>query len=287
MDATRLGETLIPAAIGEEKALLVLNLPDNEVFSNGKWLLQFVSINVEKARAFISTLLNDLAGGSLDGYPKLIRNMFASVPDPDAAASPETLPGFPEALLAAIGDMLSGDEEQASVPEPAEDDPDLAELKEWLRGILQDILHMDMGNAGADGHCIRVMSRPGWTVPVLAYMSVDSGGAVIEQLKYLVFLNGRWYDPTAVLYDVTNPDFGKIVSALFESGLPDGILELLAGIGNPADILKALALDVKGGTTVEIPAEGLEKIDLNAGIMNISFTDSEKPDARKSRPALP
>ena len=287
MDATRLGETLIPAAIGEEKALLVLNLPDNEVFSNGKWLLQFVSINVEKARAFISNLLNDLAGGSLDGYPKLIRNMFASVPGPDAAASPETRPGFPEALLAAIGDMLSGDEEQASVPEPAEDDPDLAELKEWLRGILQDILHMDMGNAGADGHCIRVMSRPGWTVPVLAYMSVDSGGAVIEQLKYLVFLNGRWYDPTAVLYDVTNPDFGKIVSALFESGLPDGILELLAGIGNPADILKALALDVKGGTTVEIPAEGLEKIDLNAGIMNISFTDSEKPDARKSRPALP
>ena len=53
------------------------------------------------------------------------------------------------------------------------------------------------------------------------------------------------------------------------------------------DFLKALALDVKSGETVEIPAEGLEKIDLSTGIMNQILTGSEEPNNRKSRPKLP
>ena len=53
------------------------------------------------------------------------------------------------------------------------------------------------------------------------------------------------------------------------------------------DLLKALALDVKGGETVAIPAEGLEKIDLSTGIMNRTLGGSEEPNNRKSRPKLP
>ena len=82
-------------------------------------------------------------------------------------------------------------------------------------------------------------------------------------------------------------DFDILLFGVSVNHGPIRVYDLAQGDTVPADILKALALDVKGGTTVEIPAEGLEKIDLNAGIMNISFTDSEKPDARKSRPALP
>lgn len=148
-----------------------------------------------------------------------------------------------------------------------------------------------MGNAGPDGYCIRIMSKPGMTFPLLTYLSVDSGGAVIEQMKYVIFLNGRWFDLTAILNDVTdsegNPDLRKAAVNLLMSDLFPELLSTLTASQSPFDILKALSLEVKGGETIEIPAEGLEKIDLSTGIMNRMVSGSEEPNNRKSRPKLP
>ena len=290
MDATRLGETGVPDPIEENKAMLTLNLPDNEVFNNGKWILQFASINTEKVLAFLSTLTEDISSGSLENYPKLIRDLAAPAPSPEPAAE-ESEPGFLEILLTVLAESAAREDEPEPVPEPEKEDPDRTELQEWLRGKAEEFLYADMGNAGADGHCIRIMSRPGLTFPLLAYLSVDSGGAVIEQMKYVVFLNGRWFDLTALLNDVTdsegNPDLKKAAAGLLRSDLFAELLNALIASKSPMDLLKALALDVKGGETVAIPAEGLEKIDLSTGIMNRTLGGSEEPNNRKSRPKLP
>jgi len=285
MEATRLGVTGEPVSVEADKALLTLNLPDNEVFNNGKWILQFASINTEKIGAFLTTLIEDLSSGNLENYPKVIKDLAAPAPTPEPAAE-ENKPGFLEILMSVFTESMAKQDEPETATETKEEDPEWTELREWLRGKTQDFLYTDMGNAGADGHCIRIMSRPGLTFPLLNYLSVDSGGAVIEQMKLVVFVNGRWFDLTSLLNDLSgsegNPDLQKAAADLFPE-----LLNALAACKSPADFVKALALDVKGGETVEIPAEGLEKIDLSTGIMNQTIGGSEEPNNRKSRPKLP
>ena len=284
IDMTRLGETSVPDPVEEDKAMLTLNLPDNEVFNNGKWILQFVSINAEKVLAFLSTLKEDFSSGSLEAYPKLIRDLAAPAPEP---AAEKDEPDLLEILLTEFLESAEKEDE----PETEEENPDRTELLEWLQSKLNEFLYSDMGNAGSDGHCIRVMSKPGLTFPLLTYMSVDSGGARIEQMKILVFLNGRWFDLTAILDGVIdsegNPDLQKAALCLLQSDLFSELLNMLTASESLVDILKALSLDVKGGETIEIPDEGLEKIDLSTGIMNKALDGSAEPNNRKSRPKLP
>ena len=64
-------------------------------------------------------------------------------------------------------------------------------------------------------------------------------------------------------------------------------MNALKNCKSPLDFVKALALDVKGGETVEIPTEGLEKIDLSGGIRDKAISGSKEPNDRKSRPKLP
>jgi len=290
MDTTRLGETGVPETVEADKALLTMNLPDNEVFNNGKWILQFASINIEKIADFLKTLKEDFSSGNLESYPKLIRDMAAPAPTPEPAAASDK-PGLLETLLSVFTETMSEKNEPEPVPEPEKEDPDWMEMQEWLRGKLEEILYYDMGSAGADGHRIRIMSKPGRTFPLLTYLSVDSGGAMIEQMKCLIFLNGRWFDLTAILNELPdsdgNPDIQKAAALLFQSDLFTELLNALAASRSPADILNALALDVKGGETIEIPSEGLEKIDLSTGIMNQTIGGTEEPNNRKSRPKIP
>ena len=290
MDATRLGVTGEPDPVDADKAMLILNLPDNEVFNNGKWMLQFVSINTDKIGSFLLSLMTDLGSGNLENYPKVLRDLVSPTPTPEPAAD-ESKPSLLGTLLNIFMESVSEEAEPESTPVPEEENPDLTELMEWVNGKTQDFLYSDSGNAGADGHCIRVMSKPGLTFPVLIYLSVDSGGAVIEQMKIVAFVNGRWIDLSDILNSATGTEEGpnpqKAAEELLQSDLVAALKNALTNCKSPADFVKALALDVKGGETFEIPSEGLEKIDLNGGIMNKPVGDPGEANNRKSRPKLP
>ena len=293
MDETRLGVTGEPSSVEADKALLTLNLPDNEVFNNGKWILQFASINTEKIYDFLSSLMADLGSGNLDNYPKLIRDLVTSAPTPtpEPAAAEGDKPGLLGSLLNAFMESMTKKDEPESTPEPEKEDPENTELLEWLRGKAEEFFYSDMGNAGADGHFIRIMSKPGLTFPMLTYLSAASGGAVIEQLKIVVFINGRWIDLSEILDKATEaegkPDMRERGAELLQSDLVAELKNALKNCKSPLDFVKALALDVKGGETVEIPTEGLEKIDLSGGIRDQAIGGSKEPNDRKSRPKLP
>ena len=285
MDAVKLGQSGLPDPMEQDKALLVLNLPDNEVFNNGNWTLQFLSVNFDRITAVLDTLTEDFSSGNLDGYPALIRKAAEQAP-----AAKENRKSFLDRLLDAAGGILSAPE-TAPAEEKAREDQELAELLEWFRGKIGEITYADIGSAGPDGHTIRIMSRPGWTFPVLVYMAVNPGGAVIDQMKYVLFLNGRWFDLTAIINDLTDEegkaDTDEIASALLGSGMFEELVNVLSSLKNPLDLLKAVALDVKGGEIIEIPAENLEQTDLSTGFMNMNMSGSEEPNNRKSRPKLP
>ena len=283
---TRLGETALPESVEGDKALLKLTLPETEAFDNGKWVLNVRSLDVGKLSEKIGALIEDVKGGNLEGYPALIRDLAAPArPEPEAGEKP----GFLEAVLQAVLETASEDGGPAE-PEPPEGSEEMREFAQWLGGQVREVLYSDMGSAGQDGHSVLLMSRPGRTIPVLMYVSLMPGDAEIELMKFVCLLNGRWYDVSGMLSTLMQARDGDggadLMGILTESELFGAFMEALQGSESLTDILNALTLDVKGAQVYEIPAAGLERVDLTAGIAPKS-TPPEKAAGRKSRPKEP
>ena len=268
-EKTRLGQKALPETIGDDKALILLDLPDNAVFNNGKWVLKVTSINVDKLAGKITRLTQDFISGNMEGYPKVIRDLSdLRKPAPTPGPTDEKKPGFLTAVLDAALELASGDlpPEENGTPEA---DADLQELAQWFRAQRAEILYNDMGNAGADGHSICMMSRPGRTIPLLLYLSLKPGDAEIEQMKYLCLLNGRWFDLSGFIHDITDSDNPlereEIVSRVMESEVFAEAMRAFSSSSSLSDILNVLALDARGGQIYELPGTGLEAVDLSTG----------------------
>ena len=289
METTRLGDDRLPESVDADKALLTLNLPDNEVFNNGKWLLKVTCINFDKLKEKILTLVARTAIGDLEGYPKIIRElaeMNRSVPEQEHAKEEKSLL---ELLLDALAEGGTEETEPAA-NEPAETENDLKELFHWIGNELRDVLYDDMGSAGADGHVIRMMSKPGRALPVLMYISMDPGEAGIEKIKYLCQLNGIWYDLTALLpefekgEEASEENTVKVLEKLMQSELLKEAVRTIRNSRNPEDLLNAVTMEIKGGHSYELSAAGLEGIDLNSGITNVTLDEGAEVNNRMSRP---
>ena len=291
LQETRLGEKRMPDTIGGDRALLELDLPDNEVFNNGKWALQIISLNVENLVSLVHQIKEDILSGSLEGYPSAIREIFAPAPKEET----EDSGGLLDLLFSLSGEEAADHEKkpeqeaadrEAAVKEAA----DRKELLDWANAKLQETLYLDMGSAGPDGHVIRAMSQPGRTLPVLLYLSADPGGAKIERMKIVLYLNGRWYDVTASLPDPGKDgesEFGDLLSSVVSSDFAADVLRLLGESADLSAVANAFTLNVEGGATVRISAEGLDKITLDAGIRNLNLSGGEELNNRKSRPKIP
>lgn len=166
------------------------------------------------------------------------------------------------------------------LPEPEAGTPSLTAQQ-------AEVIYSDMGSAGADGHSIRMMSRPGRTIPLLVYLSMKPGDAEIEQMKYLCHLNGRWFDLSGFIHDITDRDNPlereEIVSRIIEGELFAEAMRAFSSSSSLSGLLNALALDVKGGQTYEIPVTGLESVELTTGF-TFGAVQTDTNQNKKSRP---
>ena len=288
ISATRLGVSGVPDVIDGDRALLTLNLPDTEVFNNGKWALNVFCVNLGNLGNVIVRLVEDLSSGNLEGYPELIRTLAESANQEQTQTQEENKQSFLEILLEVITEKAKDESEPE--PEPDHTDAVISEFRNWLKEELKNVFYTDMGSAGQDGHRIEMMSIPGWTIPTLMYLSVNSEGTVIEQLKTVLFINGRWVDisglmnPSGLSEGLTN--LSEVGSILLENDFVAELLKTLESGRGLEGILDAVTLDVKGGERYEIPNDGLEKIDLTEGIRDIPAIYSKEPNNRKSRPKI-
>lgn len=251
MDATRMGESSLPETLEADKALLVLDLPDNEVFNNGNWILDVTCVNMDKLNEKIAEIR-------------------------------ERADEIGEALLRTALEKLSGETETA-------ERGSLDELVGGLTDNLDEMVYSDAGSAGSDGHTIRMMSRPGRVFPLLVYLALEPGSETTAVVKYLCQLNGKWFDLTPLVPgDEDGAEAGfdpeQLLANLLQSGLLEEAVRTLSGIRSVQDLLDALTLEVKGGQSYEISAAGLDKADLAGKVMNISGTEEPEAVSRKSRP---
>ena len=252
---TRIGTREIPDITDRHACLLTLALPEKEMFMDGNWALEIVS-------------LNDQALGILAG---------------------ETEPsGAEKALLEALMDVKTEGDESLT---PDEEE----KLTAFLRELMQDLLYKDMGSAGEDGRTIRMMCPQGRTFPLLLHLAMDEDSVVPEALGAAVLVGGTWYDLSGLieLADklISQPEklrFEDVTGALDNGLLTDLFitwLEHADEITNLADYLKLIAFEITDGETCELPAKGLEGIRVTEVRLDIDREIPESAPARKSRPA--
>ena len=75
IEATRLGNAKVPSRPGDNQAMVMLNLPDNEVFNNGNWTINLMSMNLDNILSIASQYADCFRNGEYDKLPEPIQKL--------------------------------------------------------------------------------------------------------------------------------------------------------------------------------------------------------------------
>jgi hypothetical protein len=231
IDATKLGSSEMPATLREDQAMVTLKLPDTEQFNDGNWALFIVSVDPQKIEDRFWQILN----GEGD-YKE----------------------AFEELLYIVLGNE-NGEADRT--------DPDLlSQLSEWSAKYFGSILHISQGCAGEDGTTIRMVCKPGYTIPLLVRIEMKGDSMVPESLGAAACMFGSWVDLGAAMKNLE----GLAEMDLSQDSDPDEVLNQLQeqlgidlsfeGLMNLLMPDRPLFTQIKEGETCEISADGIEEV---------------------------
>ena len=197
IDVTRIRTEEMPETFDDDRALLTLTLPETEVFEDGNWALGIVSINVD---GLVQRAIDILDGAP--GYENSLDELVAAI-DPEGGLTKEDLPRVIQeaalAVMAGFGEETEGAEaSEEAVEETAgaaspEKTESVSGVMEWVRRYFGDIVYMGTGAAGQDGRTVRMVCRPGLTVPVLFRVELKPNSMQLKTGALAVYC-GRWFD---------------------------------------------------------------------------------------------
>ncbi len=161
IEETGIMDSNAPTALGADRALLTLELPDNESLTDGNWSLYILSVDPEEITSRISQIVNATGeyAGALDDLKKTMTDALG-----DAVFNPE----WKELLQEAFG--------------------------EWMTRYFGGILFLSNGAAGIDGRTVQMVTMPGYTLPVLVYLKMKPNSMAPEGLGLAVYAGGSWFD---------------------------------------------------------------------------------------------
>ncbi len=277
---TRLSEKELPTSIGDDRAIVTLNLPDTEAFDTCNWNLLLTTIDVEGTIDWASELASDLMEGDFSALPQFLQDFISEEQEKaeETSALEKTL-NAAGSVVSLITDTVShfitkGDTKAAEELQPSElveDNPQLKvlikEIQEWLRIELLQLVYTSIGIAGQDGSTVNMVVLPGHCIPVLQHATFGPVSDQPDQVVIAIYINGKWYDlklndlygvteeNTEEVKDSLNDFLNQVLTDLFGKNL-EGIL----AIQSPEDLLDYLAIEVKGGEILELSSEGLDQI---------------------------
>ena len=274
IEATRLGNAKVPSRPGDNQAMVMLNLPDNEVFNNGNWTINLMSMNLDNILSIASQYADCFRNGEYDKLPEPIQKLVENHLKKEQERKEK---GFLEVLA----DAFTGKE---NAEEKAEGEAIAEGLRTWLQTMISENFFNGMASAGQDGHSIRLMSRPGYTVPMLMYMTFKPDSQEPDKLKMAFFVGGRWVDLSA--FEAPEDAEIRKHTEEFVTNTMIGIFDQVIAGKDWREILDQLVLKVPADEEFTIPTDGLEDFSLE---YTMASTETEQPVVRntKSRPKLP
>ena len=309
MDATRIRTDEVPEVFDEDRALVTLTLPDEERFMDGNWLLFILSVNVDGLIQRIEDISMGTGeyAGALDELMAQLGMTDEALPGEEVAE--QTLEGLIEDILANLdGESAPPAADAESDPESAapagdsEDDPGSAQapelkgLVEWYHKYLDDMIYYGTGVAGQDGRTMRIVCRPGLTIPVLVKLEFKSSASMEPKSVGLgAYTFGKWFDLTGIVaaildstgeasaepLDLEALDLDALGLGWLQSDAPaenaggesagDGegevdfnqmLEDFMAAFQDLSWIRNLIFYDIKPGQTNAIPPTGIEGITL-------------------------
>lgn len=314
MDAVRLGDHSIPGFFDDDRALVTLTLPDNENFTDDNWSMQIVSVDVNGLILKGTRLISQLISGDYSTFPQEVQDLFKEKDEEPVREEPEEeMPGFWEAVLAAsleaITEMMTEEtdpeaEAEKALAQAQEDeriDEEINILTAWLKDEFKDVFYYGVGSAGQDGTTIRMVARPGRTIPVLMHMSLTGISEEPDQVVFAMYITGKWYaldipslssdpDEENIQVEDKEPD-EKEADAEMPAYVQDILANVIANLGEIKsldDVLDLFTYTIVGGEVNEISSNGLETVVLpEPSEKSEDTTEMELPEpGRKSRPKL-
>ena len=287
MDYTRIRSDAMPEVFDNDRALVTLTLPDQEIFMDGHWQMLIVSINTEEiARRFNAIMAQE--GEYADALDELADAVFGI--DQGTGTDNRTSEEALDRVFDAIIQWLDTPEAESEVPtsdapesvEPEDVDKSvIGRVFAWFRKYFQDTVYGGLGSAGQDGRTMRMVCRPGYTLPVLFRLEIDANYD-IQSAGLAVYTMKKWIDLGSmakdILKDMENLDASSDDTAdlswldlLFpneevnEEAVDDSVSmekveELLDTIKSMRWFLDLLFFEIAPGSITEIPAAGLEGV---------------------------
>ena len=291
LDATRLGVNEIPEVFDVDRALLTLTLPDSALFDDGQWVMQIMTVNVDLVVENAMDIITHVVAGDVSVLPVFIQEMMESQAT-ETPAEPEEDKGLLDAILNALLNTGEADEvspAEATVPENDAEADVLDEMKgeliEWVREHFHGVFHQGITNGGQDGHTMRIVTVPGYAVPMLMHGIYNEATSDMDELYTLVYLGGSWIDISAITQK--NEETGETELSDELTAIVDRLIENIDNIHSYDDALDLLFFRIEGGVNNELPAGRLDAVNPHALETDArKKPTAEAPQPRKSRPKV-
>ena len=294
LDATRLGVNDIPETFDEDRALLTLHLPENALFDDEQWVMMVLSVDIERLIGTVRDIVGKVIAGDYSVLPQFAQKLLGWEETKTHEPSGEN-----RNLFSVLVDVFIGNGEEAAeeTPEAAGQSGEgdiLEELSEWVREHLKDTVYAASTNGGQDGHTMRIVGIPGFTLPVLMHGVFNETTSDLEESSILVYIGGRWVDIGKLMKEVETAEAGNPEDAseapLDENleALVDRIIENMDNFKKLDDVLEMFLFRVEGGVENVVPADGLDVIEPVMSTLSLSDLegDIEPAQPRKSRPKI-
>ena len=272
VDAVRLRAGNAPDSLGDHLALLTLTLPEDSRFQDGHWALGILSVDVEGVVQRVKDIWN--AEGDCQTAMTELLDVLLPAGEPGQEA--------PAGIIDWVKDSFFTDKaERGDIK--GKYDVMMAGIRDWVRKYLRDFLFAGTGAAGQDGRTVRMVCRPGLTVPVLLRIEMDDNSGNVLTMGGLVYTMGTWIDVGGLVElgmkegkpDNWTEEMTEKLAQTQQSDTPDlqrvfDRLTHLYSLLTDHDWLKThLFFEIKGGEILEIPSTGIENaVILDGEIVN-------------------
>ena len=289
LDATRLGVETVPDTFDEDRALLTLSLPDNAVFDDGQWIMMLYAVDVDRVIETASELFSRVIAGDYSMLPPSVRALLEAKPEEAPKAQSEEKESLLETMLDAL---LSMDDEVEAAPEEAPEAEDGGEagilngiddeIIDWARGLFGKMFYSARTHAGQDGRTMRIVSTPGYALPVLFHGVYNEVTSDLDDVYMLVCIGDRWIDLSAIFQTPAEGeglDIGEDMKAVIEYWTDN-----IFSIRDYSDALDLVFYRIEGGGNNDLPTTGLDTTAPQPLDTGSPEEDLQVPRPRKSRP---
>ena len=290
LDAIRLGMKAVPDFFDDDRALLTLRLPDNVIFDDGQWVMMLLAVDVDRLIETAGNLLSQVIAGDYSAMPPSVRALLEAEPgEAEETQSEEENKGLLETFLDALLDIDEAEilpEEETAVEDEAKTDMldgIRDEIVDWARDLFGKTLYVATTHAGQDGRTMRIVSKPGYALPILIHGVYNEAADDLDNVHALVYIGDRWIDLSVIFQEPAEGEEIKLGEDL--EAVINYWADNIFSVHGYHDVLDLIFFRIQGGMNNDLPSASLESASPQSIEIGGLEIDTEV-QPRKSRPKL-